>query len=172
MATAAHLLRLNAADLLRHPGATRLVEVDLSAAELEIDDARVAGDVSVAATATSTIDGVSIHGTIRTPWQSECRRCLVEVAGIAESVVDELFQQHPRDTDTLAMTGDQIDLAPLVREYVLLDLPEAPLCRLDCAGICPVCGADRNVDPCRCDDGPIDIRWSGLRGLPLPDEPS
>ena len=59
----------------------------------------------------------------------------------------------------------------MVREYVLLDLPEAPLCRDDCAGICPQCGADRNESPCDCDTSVTDLRWSALEGLRL-DDPS
>ena len=86
-----------------------------------------------------------MHGTVTTPWHGQCRRCLTDVEGVSVSEVDELFQQHPRDEDAIEIIGDQIDLAPVVREYVLLDLPDAPLCRPDCAGICPSCGVDRNT---------------------------
>jgi uncharacterized protein len=167
---AAHLLRINALELLRQPGSTREVSVTLPASEVGIDDVRVAGELRVEATATSSIDGVVVHGRVVVPWHGECRRCLVDVAGDSVSQIDELYQHHPRDADTLELAGDQIDLAPVVREYVLLDLPAAPLCRPDCAGICPACGADRNQDPCRCATGPTDLRWSALEGLHLDDD--
>ena len=53
----------------------------------------------------------------------------------------------------------------MVREYVLLDLPDAPLCKDDCAGICPNCGIDRNMATCDCDTSATDPRWSALEGL-------
>ncbi len=171
MSTAAHLLRINAVELLRQPGSTRAVEAVVQGDELDIDDERLSGPVQVSAGATSTIDGVSVRGVVRTPWHSECRRCLVEVDGLTESPLDELFQHNPSDSDTLEIVGDQIDLVPVVREYVLLDLPDGPLCRPDCAGICPICGADRNIEPCSCDSGPTDIRWTALEGLSLPEPP-
>ncbi len=73
-------------------------------------------------------------------------------------------------TTRSAIEGDQIDLAPAVREYVLIELPDGPLCRDDCAGICPECGADRNEAPCECDTSVRDERWSALDDLRLPDD--
>jgi uncharacterized protein len=166
----AHPLRLNAAELLRQPGSTRPVETSITAADLEIDDARISGPVVVALSATSSIDGISVHGEVRTPWHGECRRCLVDVDGVTVSEVDERYSPHPVDADTIEIVDGQIDLAPLVREYVMLDLPDAPLCRPDCAGICPQCGADRNVAACDCDTAPSDPRWAALADLRLDDE--
>ena len=164
------MLRINAAELLRQPGATRRLEATLSAAELGVDDARVTGDIEVALDATSSVDGVVVHGTVSTPWRGQCRRCLIDVEGVSVSEVDELFQQHPQHDEAVEIVGDQIDLTPILREYVLLDLPDAPLCREACAGICPQCGADRNVNPCDCDTGDVDPRWSALSELRLEDE--
>jgi uncharacterized protein len=61
-------------------------------------------------------------------------------------------------------------LAPVVREYVLLDLPDLPLCKDDCAGICPTCGIDRNAGTCDCDAVVTDPRWSALENLKLDEE--
>jgi uncharacterized protein len=91
MARTAHDLRINAVELLRHPGATRHIEAVVPPAELDVHDDRVAGDVAVAIDATSSVDGVIVHGTVSTPWQGQCRRCLVDVSGTAVSAVDEVF---------------------------------------------------------------------------------
>jgi uncharacterized protein len=163
-------LRVNAIELLRSPGSTRDIEVALPAELLAIDDARVDGEVAVDLTATSSVDGITVHGTASTPWRSQCRRCLKDVTGVAVATIGEVFQHEPRVDDAVEIVGDQIDLAPLVREYVLLELPEAPLCREDCAGICPQCGADRNESPCDCDNTAADLRWAALEGLRF-DEP-
>ena len=169
MANLAHALRINAAELLRQPGSTRRIEAELPATAVGVEDGRVSGDLRVDLVAASGIDGVSVHGTISTPWHAACRRCLTDVDGVAVSDVDELYQVDPQDADSLEIVADQIDLVPVVREYVLLDLPEAPLCRPDCAGICPECGADRNLGECHCDVAPKDLRWSALDGLRLDD---
>jgi uncharacterized protein len=170
MAHTAHDLRINAIEMLRHPGATRHIETAVPAADVDVHDDRISGDIAIAIDATSSVDGVIVHGTVSTPWRGECRRCLIDVEGTSVSLVDELFQQHPRHQDAVEITGDQIDLAPIVREYVLLDLPEAPLCRDDCAGICPNCGIDRNLATCDCDTAPADPRWAGLEGLSFRDD--
>lgn len=165
----ASALRLNAVELLRSPGSTRPVEVALPAEAIGVDDQRVTGDVVVDLDATSSVDGITVHGTVDAPWRDECRRCLRGIDGVAVAHVDEVFQHEPRVDDAVEIVGDQIDLAPIVREYVLLELPDAPLCRPDCAGICPQCGADRNESPCTCDTSVRDLRWSALEGLQLDD---
>ena len=66
------------------------------------------------------------------------------------------------DPDAFPIEHGQLDLAPMVREEVLLAVPDAPLCRPDCAGLCPTCGADRNAAPCDCDTAVRDDRWAAL----------
>ena len=51
------------------------------------------------------------------------------------------------------------------REVVLLDSPSTPLCRPDCAGLCPTCGTNLNEGSCDCAPPPADPRWAGLAGL-------
>lgn len=174
VAPALRALRVNAIELLRQPGASRDVEVvlgDAAQAELELTDPRIAGEITVDVRATSSLDGIAVHGEVRVPWAGECRRCLVAVSGVAVADVDELYVTgESLREDALPIEGDQLDLAPLAREYALLELPEAPLCRADCAGICPVCGIDRNNASCDCDTSVRDERWGALDQLRL-DEP-
>jgi len=170
-------LRINARELLREPGLHKVVQLDLPAPDLGIDDERITGDVAIDLTATSTIDGIIVHGTVAMPWRSNCRRCLADVVGTALIDVDEVYQD-PRDlaavaTDTadsagaFPIEGDQIDLVPAVREHLLLELPDDVLCREACAGICPVCGADLNDGSCGCDTTVRDERWAALDDLHL-----
>ena len=65
------------------------------------------------------------------------------------------------DEDAYPLVDDELDLEPLVRDAVLLELPLAPLCREDCAGLCPQCGANRNEGACGC-AAPRDPRWATL----------
>jgi len=165
-----HRLRVNARELLRVPGSTRSVDASIDAAELGVIDDRITGPVGVGLSAVSSIDSVVVAGDISIPWSSVCRRCLADVAGTAAVDVEEIYQYEMIAEDAYPIEGDQIDLAPAVREYVLIELPDGPLCREDCAGICPVCGADRNEAPCDCDTSVRDERWAALDDLRLDDD--
>ena len=165
-----YMLRLNARELLRQPGLRREVEADLNATDLGVDDDRITGPVSVQLEAVSSIDGIVVAGSVTTPWHTPCRRCLVDVTGTAEIAIDEVYQDDVSDDEAFPIEGDQIDMAPAVREYVLLELPDGPLCRDDCAGICPICGIDRNQSTCECDTSVGDDRWAALDDLKLDDD--
>ena len=174
MAPRLHELRLNARELLRQPGLQKAVDVSFPATDVGVDDERITGDVIVDLLATSNIDGVVLVGTITMPWRAPCRRCLAEVVGTARIDVDEVYQDPAdvsvADGDAFPIEGDQIDLVPAVREAVLLELPDDVLCRDDCAGICPVCGIDRNQGTCACDTTVRDERWAALADLELDDD--
>ena len=66
------------------------------------------------------------------------------------------------DEETYPLRGELLDLQPLIRDALLLELPLAPLCSEDCQGLCPTCGADLNDGPCDCDHAPSDPRWAAL----------
>jgi uncharacterized protein len=95
--------------------------------------------------------------------------------GALRSEVHELYQIVVTDPEAFELTGDQLDLEPMVREVLVLDAPVSPLCRDDCAGLCPSCGIDRNTGSCDCVDEPNDSPWSALdvlkhlEGLSTPD---
>lgn len=62
----------------------------------------------------------------------------------------EWHELHREELDDYCYSGDTINLLELLREQILLALPAYPLCRADCRGLCPQCGADRNRLSCRC----------------------
>jgi uncharacterized protein len=73
----------------------------------------------------------------------------------------ETLQLEEDDFGVVRVAGDEVSTEPLIAEQVLLSLPMKPLCKPDCAGLCPTCGADRNAEPCQCRP-PADERWAGL----------
>ena len=86
----------------------------------------------------------------------------VPVGGELHIAVSERFGNAPiAEDDLYPITDDTIDLGPLVRDAIVLELPMAPLCREDCLGLCPQCGADRNEAECSC-VAPRDPRWANL----------
>lgn len=161
-------LRVNAAELLRRPGSERSVDLSVTIEALGLtDDPRFATDAEahVRLRLEALTDGIVVDGTIDTPWQGTCRRCLADAGGVAQSEVHELYQKVITDPDAFELEGDLLDLEPLVREMVMLDAPSTPLCREDCAGLCPTCGANLNEGSCDCAPAPADPRWEALQGL-------
>ncbi len=128
------------------------------------DDALPEADVVLE----SVLGGVSVTGTVRAPWTGACRRCLSPASGVLELSVRELYTEDGDGEETYRLVGDEVDLEPLVRDAVLLELPQAPLCRTDCGGLCPFCGVNRNDEKCGC-EAPPDPRWSALDVLRVPE---
>lgn len=162
-------LRVNAVELLRQPGAVREIEVDVDPEPLDAAHERLAGDLHVDLRLEAMNDGITVTGTVSAPWSTVCRRCLAPVSGLAEVAVDELYQIEPLDEDAFVIEDGQLDLVPLVRETALIELDLERQCREECAGLCPVCGADRNEVDCGCDTTVRDERWAALEGF-VPDE--
>jgi uncharacterized protein len=110
--------------------------------------------------------GLRARGRVEAPWHGICRRCSTPVLGVANVTVNERFVDagYPPDDEAYAIEDDFVDLAPLVHDAIFLDLPLAPLCREDCQGLCPYCGADLNDERCDC-QGPVDPRWAMLDEL-------
>ena len=77
----------------------------------------------------------------------------------------ELYQETVTDPEAFPLEGEQLDLEPMVREVLVLDAPSSPLCRVDCAGLCPDCGIDRNTGSCSCNNTVADPRWGALDQL-------
>ncbi|HEY5303610.1 MAG TPA: YceD family protein [Acidimicrobiales bacterium] len=136
-------------------------------AETDVDADAI---VDVALTLQSFSGGLRAKGRVSAPWFGVCRRCSVAVLGVSDVAVDERFVDHldTGDEDAYVIENDFVDLAPMVHDAILLDLPLAPLCREDCAGLCPYCGIDRNEATCDC-SAPVDPRWATLDGLRFAD---
>ena len=162
-------LRINALELLRQPGTERVIRDDISAHALGIEHALLRGDVGVDYRLESLNDGIVVHGVARARWEGECRRCLKPIGGTDVVEVDELYQIDLTDEEAFPIENNQLDLAPMTRELVLLSLDEERLHAPDCAGLCPACGRDRNEGECGCDTTVRDERWAALDELKLED---
>lgn len=101
-----------------------------------------------------------------------CRRCLVDVVSEVKDSVTAFFAEanledavDDDDVYPLAANARTIDLRAAVREAWVLAAPAFVTCRPECQGLCPVCGADRNVVSCDCRATTTDARWDALRAL-------
>jgi len=162
--------RIPVADLLRRPGAARAVHVSGVLAEVGGPGAAISSGepIVVDATLERVSEGIVVRGAITAPWSAACSRCLQPVSGALSVEVGELYERDPLEGETYPLSDDDVlDLEPLVRDALLLELPAVPLCRPDCAGLCPRCGVDRNTTTCDCADDEPDPRWAALRSLDL-----
>ena len=167
-------LLVNATELLRQPGQRRHIDVSVPLAEVEVDDLRLEGDITVDVTLESTLDDILVTGRLSVAWSDTCRRCLRSLHDTIQVDVDDryapvgeapAFGAPPIDPEVFPIEHGQLDLARMVREEVLLGVPDLPLCRPDCPGLCPTCGADLQSGPCDCPTETRDDRWAALDAL-------
>ena len=153
--------------LRRHQGHRERLAVRAPLADLRVSGSEVPSgrDVDLELVLEAVEGGIVVAGEARAPWRGECRRCLGPVEGEVTAEVDELFATDFEEGETYPIRGDHIDLEPLAREVLVLGLPLAPLCRPDCAGLCPTCGADLNLGDCGCPPVDADPRWAALDAL-------
>jgi len=158
---------INVLALRRQPGSTRAEHRSGPLPDLRVSGSAVPPGalVEVDAVLEGVHNGIVVTADVAAPWAGECRRCLRPVSGVVHSHVRELYEEHSDGEETYPLRGDQIDLAPLARDAVLLELPQAPLCLEDCLGLCPECGANRNEGDCGHVISIIDPRWAALDAL-------
>jgi uncharacterized protein len=116
----------------------------------------------------SVVEGVLVSGSATVEVSGECVRCLGDISDELEVGIQELYVYPGVEADddlASRLEGDLIDLEPLLRDEVVLDLPFQPLCRDDCSGLCVECGANLNDDPAHRHEAHLDPRWEALRGL-------
>jgi len=100
-----------------------------------------------------------------------CARCLRECVSTVHAEVEEVFDATVRPRwggaleaeDFVFPLEDELDVTEIFRQHLLLTLPEAPLCRAACEGLCPICGADRNLVRCGCTPSSPDPRLAVLQ---------
>ncbi|MBI4536765.1 MAG: DUF177 domain-containing protein [candidate division NC10 bacterium] len=157
------------------------VDVDLPEEELDIGSSAQVWEGAATVRATMHIGrsgrGLLISGEMvgqiallcsrcleRFPFRSEERLALYcETAGTGQSKQE--IELSPDDLDVTYLEEGRIDTDRLLRESVLLSLPVQPLCREDCRGLCPRCGANLNHEACSCAPPQGDLRFQALRKL-------
>ena len=106
-----------------------------------------------------------------------CNRCLKPIVEHAQSDVELMIlvepgpeaagehALHEQDLGILYLQDELLETDPILIEQLQLNIPMKPLCREDCQGLCPVCGADRNAGACSCEESSPDPRWAALAAL-------
>ncbi|WP_428846977.1 YceD family protein [Rhizohabitans arisaemae] len=161
-------------ELGRRPGSMRRMTCTLPApADLAVGMVGVPkdADVELELRFESVMEGVLVTGTAQAPLISECSRCLESSTSSIEVDFQELFF-YPVESglfqtgeEESVLSGDLLDLEPILRDAVVLALPLSPLCRDDCPGLCTECGirlAEAGPDHRH---EKLDARWADLGKL-------
>lgn len=147
-------MRLDISKALKAPG--QPLEFELSE---PFDPICVAGEelrftqpIVVTGNAVFTGENFALCGNIKAEYIGTCCRCLKDVPSAMELTFTEEFaktedENHP---DRYLYRGEQLDLGQMVNDLVSLNAPMRHLCSDSCLGLCPVCGADRNLTECGC----------------------
>ena len=156
-------LRLRSGDQARERVEIELEPLHLAGQEYDPRPNPVAAEFVVSRAATGTVlelaFDVSLHGP--------CFRCL-EDAELALSLNLREYQATKPESEeerTEYIADDQLDLSAWARDEIVLALPEQILHDPDCAGLCPVCGKDLNVEPHEHVEETVDPRWAALSEL-------
>ena len=159
-------------ELGRRPGSMRAVRIDVPApAEMAVGMAGVpeGAQLTLDLRLESVVEGVLVSGTVTAPVTGECARCLTPVSDAVSVPVTELFahpdsttEQTSEEDEVSHLVGDMLDLEPVVRDALVLDLPLSPLCRDDCRGLCAGCGERLDDLPADHTHTTTDPRWAAL----------
>jgi uncharacterized metal-binding protein YceD (DUF177 family) len=162
------VLKLNVGFILAHgPGYTHETEFDVPAVKVaeDVDLTHLRGKLVLS----RTKEGVLVQGTLTLGVEDECYRCLEPVQREIEVDVEELYAFPASALSDFSIDEDAIlDLGPLLRDEAIIADTRGTLCRPDCQGLCPSCGANLNDGPHTCTES-IDPRLARLREL-LDDE--
>ena len=152
-----------------------VLEVDVS--ELARPELEKLGPVAWDGVVSYLAPDFHLHANYRYEQHMTCSRCLCPVVEPVIGALDLLVtigppvaesgehQIHVADLGVLTVSDERWDVLPLLKEQLQLEVPMRPLCRPDCKGLCPVCGAELNAGPCGCNREGGDPRWAALAAL-------
>ena len=129
-----------------------------------VTPAEIPGELVVQRASGGDVFGLHFTATVEGP----CMRCLAPAAVTVEVDAREYHDSNAVRDDELRsdyVVEGELDLDTWARDQVAVSLPVQILCRADCAGLCPVCGKDLNVEPHVHEDAVVDSRWAALEAL-------
>lgn len=143
-------LRVNVGfTLMLQPGESR--EMSFQFATLTLDADLAMKDFKGVANFARTRQGVLVQCDFEATIDQACTRCLEDFPYPIHTTFEELFafeERNMTESELILPEDGFLDLAPLVREYFVLEIPMQPICKPDCKGLCPICGENRNLVSC------------------------
>jgi uncharacterized protein len=154
--------------------------VEIEAAALDRDELVALGPIRWRGRVSFADPSFYLRARLEYRQTLRCGRCLTEVeqpvAADVELLLeveeparhrggDEEIELHEQDLGVVFLEGEVFDTRPLLVEQLQLNVPMKPVCREDCRGLCPQCGADLSQGDCSCGGQPPDPRWAALAAL-------
>ena len=169
---ARNLWQVDLRELGRRAGSMRELDRSVPAPDhwrVELIGVPAGADVHLRLRLESVMEGVLVTGDLDVPVTGSCARCLEPIEDTLTLAVQELYAYEGSTTEATSeedevrrIEGDFLDLAPLVRDTVVLNLPLAPVCTEDCAGLCVDCWQRLDDLPADHHHDIVDARWAGL----------
>ena len=141
-------------------------ELDLPVLQVGPDDYRFGSPLPWSVDVTNTGSALLVSGTVAGDSTCACARCLEDVHYSLNGIIEGYFlieaagqgadeaswdDDEPGEDEFDVLPADHIiDLEPLIKAALMVDAPNVPLCREDCAGLCTQCGSNLNDGPCGC----------------------
>jgi uncharacterized protein len=156
-------LRLRSGDQARERVEIELEPLVLAGQEYAPRPNPVSAELAVSRASSGTVLELVFEVTLAGP----CFRCLADAELPLSLRLREYQAAKPASEDerTEYLEDDRLDLSAWARDAIALALPDQILCRPDCAGLCPVCGKDLNVEPHEHVEERLDPRWEKLSEL-------
>lgn len=162
------MIKINVAEIKKRLVGAKTLAFELEPAELEITPEEMAliGGVRLDGRISNVGDVLLLKARLSGRVRRTCGRCLKEFTADAEAEVVEKFYPAGAENienDAFVYDSDVIEITEPLREGLLLAEPMQALCKPDCRGLCPVCGADLNEGDCGCDRLTVDPRLAALK---------
>lgn len=167
-------MRINVADLRRHPGNTETFSFSRKMAPITIggENIRFREPVRVEGKIVSGRQRLAVSGEVWATVVRDCSRCLNSFERELRAPLEEVYV-HASNSDSVdrpveqvkLFSGEEIDLVDAVAEAIVLTLPMKAVCSEDCVGLCPRCGRNLKEGPCGCSEDTIDERLAVLKDI-------
>lgn len=147
-----NLLRINIGFIIAQSvGTYREFTFDLPEVVSDEDQETIFYSVSGSALISRAQQGLLVQGDFSALASSTCVRCLNDFQLPLHCEFSELYAfkyENTTESELLVPENGYIDLKPLLIEYLLVELPINPICQVNCAGLCPICGSNLNDVHC------------------------
>ncbi|MCR5610631.1 MAG: DUF177 domain-containing protein [Clostridiales bacterium] len=164
-------MELNVADILKIAGKTGSARLTESVAGIDLSGKSIVLSEPVTVDASYIFDGegISLTGTLSSAVRMNCTRCNDEFTEDFAVDFSERFLRIPEEQaeeqECYSFTGDTLSLDKMIQDILILNAPMYGVCKPDCKGLCPSCGANLNYQKCSCCEADDNSPFAALKGL-------
>ena len=145
-----HPYRINVGFLINAPVGTYR-DFEISEPSMELADDLHGDKIHCTVRVSRVQQGILATADCSAETELECTRCLEPFTSQLTAHFEELFYFHNlrenQDAEQFLPENGYMDLGELIREYLVMEVPYAPVCKPDCKGLCPICGKNLNLEP-------------------------